>query len=96
MRACLPSRSTEPCAGTDLTALRTTAVREGDDFVVNGEKLFISNVRPGRTVGLVCRIEGRPAVLIVDLPPAEDEHFQLKAYGLYALRPRSQLWYPVS
>lgn len=77
---------TEPCAGTDLTALRTTAVREGDDFVVNGEKLFISNVRPGRTVGLVCRIEGRPAVLIVDLPPAEDEHFQLKAYGLYALR----------
>jgi butyryl-CoA dehydrogenase len=77
---------TEPNAGSDLTALRTRAIREGDDFVVNGEKLFITNVVPGRTIGLVCLIEGRPAVLVVDLPSAENDHFRLKSYGLYALK----------
>ncbi|MBV8555368.1 MAG: acyl-CoA/acyl-ACP dehydrogenase [Planctomycetaceae bacterium] len=77
---------TEPCAGSDLTALRTTAEPDGDDYLVNGEKLFITNAVPGRTIGLVCLIEGKPAVLIVDLPDREDEHFRLVSYGLYALR----------
>jgi butyryl-CoA dehydrogenase len=77
---------TEPCAGSDLTALRTTARLEGDQYVVNGEKLFITNVIPGRTIGLVCLIDAKPAVLIVDLPPQENEHFQLRKYGLWALK----------
>jgi len=102
---------TEPCAGSDLTALRTTARLEGGDYIVNGEKLFITNVVPGRTIGLVCLIDqvgapsrggldgpntvplgsrhlpaGEPAVLIVELPSKENEHFQLRKYGLWALR----------
>ena len=77
---------TEPCAGSDLTALRTVAVKRGDTYYVTGEKLFITNVTPGRTIGLVCLIDGRPAVLIVDLPNEEGDSFRLKQYGLYALK----------
>ena len=35
---------TEPEAGSDTTRIRTTAVRHGDTYVINGEKIFISRV----------------------------------------------------
>lgn len=34
---------TEPHAGSDLKAIKTRAVRDGDDFIINGQKVFISN-----------------------------------------------------
>jgi alkylation response protein AidB-like acyl-CoA dehydrogenase len=77
---------TEPNAGSDLTALRTVAVLEGDHYRVTGKKLFISNILPGRTIALVALIDGKPAVLIADLPAQEDEHFQLDRYGIHAVQ----------
>ncbi|MCO8121136.1 acyl-CoA dehydrogenase family protein [Stieleria sp. TO1_6] len=76
---------TEPGAGSDLTALKTTAVLDGDEYVVNGEKLFITNATFGRTIGLVCKIDDVPSVLIVELPEQETESFQINRYKIYAL-----------
>ncbi|MEX2174345.1 MAG: acyl-CoA dehydrogenase family protein [Pirellulaceae bacterium] len=77
---------TEPGAGSDLTALKTTARLVGGRYLVTGEKLFITNVVPGRTIGLVCLIDDKPAVLICDLPDRENEQFKLVKYGLHALK----------
>lgn len=34
---------TEPGTGSDLAAVQTTAMKDGDDYIVNGEKTFITN-----------------------------------------------------
>lgn len=46
---------TEPTAGTDTTSLRTTAVRDGDEYVVNGQKVFISRVQHSDLMILLAR-----------------------------------------
>lgn len=46
---------TEPGAGTDTTSLTTTAVRDGDEYVVNGQKVFISRVQQSDLMLLLAR-----------------------------------------
>ena len=48
---------TEPGGGSDLQALRTTAVRDGDSYVVNGSKTWISNARRSDLIALLCRTD---------------------------------------
>lgn len=47
----------EPGAGTDLAALRTTAVRDGDQWVVNGQKIFTSAAHTSDYVWLAARTD---------------------------------------
>ncbi|HNI36274.1 MAG TPA: acyl-CoA dehydrogenase family protein, partial [Microthrixaceae bacterium] len=62
---------TEPeVAGSDPTLIRTTAVQDGDEWVINGHKWFISNARRASFAILVCRTEDNP-----DLPQAANTAF---------------------
>ncbi|HUL26453.1 MAG TPA: acyl-CoA dehydrogenase family protein [Streptosporangiaceae bacterium] len=48
---------TEPEAGTDLAALRTRAVRTGDTYLVNGEKVFTTGAHDADYIWLACRTD---------------------------------------
>jgi alkylation response protein AidB-like acyl-CoA dehydrogenase len=48
---------TEPAAGTDLQGIRTTAKRVGDHYVVNGSKLWITNVIEGDVLALLVKTD---------------------------------------
>ena len=49
---------TEPEAGSDATALKTTAVRDGDDFVLNGHKCYITNAPLANLFTVFARTDG--------------------------------------
>jgi long-chain-acyl-CoA dehydrogenase len=48
---------TEPGAGSDLKGIRTRAVREGDEYVINGSKIFITNGSIATILMLVVRTD---------------------------------------
>ncbi|CAE6769293.1 acyl-CoA dehydrogenase family protein [Paraburkholderia domus] len=55
---------TEPDCGTDLQAIRTTAKRVGDEYIVNGNKTWITNSKHGNTLALLVKTD----------PTAEPRH----------------------
>ena len=70
---------TEPGAGTDTTRISTFARREGDDYVVNGQKIWISRAEHSDLMILLCRTTPREecakpsdgmSVLLVDMREA--------------------------
>jgi hypothetical protein len=62
----------EPEAGTDLASLRTSAVRHGDEYIVNGQKIWTTGGHDADYVWLACRTDPEAAkhkgisILIVD------------------------------
>jgi acyl-CoA dehydrogenase len=72
---------TEPDAGSDTTRIKTFAVRDGDEYVVNGTKIFISRIQHSDLLLLLTRTKKREdaakpsdgfTVLLVDLRAAID------------------------
>jgi alkylation response protein AidB-like acyl-CoA dehydrogenase len=55
---------TEPGGGSDLQAMTTVASRQGDSYVVNGSKTWISNARRSQLIALLCKTD----------PAAEPKH----------------------
>lgn len=47
----------EPGAGSDLKSIRTTARRDGDDYVISGQKTFISNGQLSNFIIVACRTD---------------------------------------
>ncbi len=67
---------TEPGGGSDLQAMRTTATRVGDEYVINGSKTWISNARKSDLIALLCKTDpaARPkhkgvSILLVEKGP---------------------------
>jgi alkylation response protein AidB-like acyl-CoA dehydrogenase len=46
---------TEPHAGSDVQSIRTTAVRRGDDYILSGSKMFITNARHGTMLAVAAK-----------------------------------------
>jgi isovaleryl-CoA dehydrogenase len=57
---------TEPGGGTDVLGMTTTAVRVGDDWVMNGTKTYITNACEGFCFLVYAKVDGRVTAFIVD------------------------------
>ena len=78
---------TEPTAGTDTGALKTAAVRDGDDFIINGQKIWTSRADHSDLMLLLARttplIEGMKktmglSVILVDMREAKDNGLTIR------------------
>jgi alkylation response protein AidB-like acyl-CoA dehydrogenase len=72
---------TEPSGGSDLKAIRTQAREDGDGWVVNGSKLWITNARQAGLIAVLCRTD----------PEAEPSH-----HGISVLLVEREAGYHVS
>ena len=50
---------TEPHAGSDVQSIRTTAVRHGDNYVLKGSKMFITNARHGTMLAVAAKTDSK-------------------------------------
>jgi acyl-CoA dehydrogenase len=81
---------TEPGAGSDLKAIRTTAIRDGDDYVINGQKVYISNGQNCDLLVVACKTDpaagakGVSLILVEAATPGFKRGKNLKKLGLKA------------
>ena len=85
---------TEANAGSDAAAMRTTAIKEGDTYVINGSKMFITNAERGNTFMLLAKTDttiqpqhrGISAFLLDKSHPGFRIGRQIKKLGYKGLR----------
>ncbi|MBX2839938.1 MAG: acyl-CoA dehydrogenase family protein [Gammaproteobacteria bacterium] len=66
---------TEPTAGSDVQGIKTTAVRDGDEYVINGQKVFITNGGNCDVVVLACKTDsslGAKGISLILVPATAD------------------------
>jgi citronellyl-CoA dehydrogenase len=69
----------EPGAGSDVSGIRTTAKRDGDDFIINGAKTYITNGTRASFITLLCKTDpdaGYGGISII-LMPTDVKGFQV-------------------
>jgi alkylation response protein AidB-like acyl-CoA dehydrogenase len=78
---------TEPTAGTDTTRITTFARRDGDDYVINGQKIWISRAEHSDLMVLLCRTTPRDqcakssdgmSVLLIDMREAVGKRLTIR------------------
>jgi acyl-CoA dehydrogenase len=93
---------TEPDSGTDTSRIRTMAVRDGDDYVVNGQKVFISRTEYSDLMVLLVRTTAREesarhtdgmSVLLVDLREAVGNGLTIKPLGTMMNHATTELFF---
>ncbi|MCB9188462.1 MAG: acyl-CoA dehydrogenase family protein [Flavobacteriales bacterium] len=57
---------TEPFAGSDLKNIRTTAVKDGDHYIINGSKTFITNAHYGDYIVAAVKTESGISLIVID------------------------------
>ncbi|MGB0220084.1 MAG: acyl-CoA dehydrogenase family protein [Sinimarinibacterium flocculans] len=81
---------TEPGAGSDLKGIRTRATREGDEYVISGQKVYISNGQHCDLVVLACKTDpdaaakGMSFILVEANRPGFRRGRNLKKIGMHA------------
>ncbi|WP_201544935.1 MULTISPECIES: acyl-CoA dehydrogenase family protein [Psychrobacter] len=82
---------TEPTTGSDLQAIKTYAVKEGDDYIINGSKTFITNGQHANLIVLACKTDREKGAQGVSLIVVETDGLEgfergrnLKKTGLSA------------
>lgn len=93
---------TEPTSGTDTTRIRTTAVRDGDHYVVNGQKVFISRTQHSDMMLLLLRTTPRDqvekrtdgmSVLLVDMREALDNGLTIRPIAAMVNHATTELFF---
>ncbi|MCU6598972.1 acyl-CoA dehydrogenase family protein [Peribacillus frigoritolerans] len=83
---------TEPSAGSDLAQIKTSAIKDGDDYIVNGQKTFISNGIHADLIVLACKTDtkanpahkGISLLLIEDGTPGFSRGRKLEKVGMHS------------
>jgi acyl-CoA dehydrogenase len=93
---------TEPTTGTDTTKTRTTAVRDGDRYIVNGQKVWISRIQHSDLMLLLARTTPLPevkkktegmSIFLVDLRGAEQNGMTVRPIRNMVNHETNEVWF---